>query len=109
MPSPDKTLVRIAFEEFDDPYPAGRFRNDVERGQIRDQKADPRGAELGCGWLDAVGNHAEAAFGGHRGGEFGRPDAAEHRELEGKPAADELGEADSYGPADRRPAKYSRR
>jgi hypothetical protein len=38
-------------------------------------------------------NHPQAASGGHCGGKLGRPDAAEHRELEGQPAADEAGEA----------------
>ena len=41
MPSRDKTLVRIALEELDDPYRAGRFRYDLSWRQIPDQEADP--------------------------------------------------------------------
>jgi hypothetical protein len=41
MPGRDQALVRIAFEELDDPHPAGRFRDDLNWRQIRDQEADP--------------------------------------------------------------------
>jgi hypothetical protein len=79
MSSCDKALVRIAFEELDYPYRPGRFRYDLDWRQIRDQEADPGEAELPCGWLEAIGNHTEAASGGHRSSELGRPDAAKRR------------------------------
>ena len=41
VPCRDKALVRIAFEELDDPYRSGRFGNDLDWRQIRDQEADP--------------------------------------------------------------------
>jgi hypothetical protein len=93
MPGRDQALVRIAFEELDDPHPAGRFRYDLNCRHIRDQEADPCGSELRWGRLDAIGNHAKTASDGHRGGELGRSDAAERRELERQPTADEAGEA----------------
>jgi hypothetical protein len=93
MAGSDKALVTSSLEELDDPYPPSRFRYDLDRRQVRDQEADPRGAAFRRGWLDTVRNHAEAAFGGDRRGKFGCPDAAEHRELEGQSATDQLSEA----------------
>jgi hypothetical protein len=93
MPSVDEHLDRIAFEELDDLHPAGCLRHNLDWRHIWDQEPDPRRAEFRWGRLSAVGNHAEAAFGGNDGSEVGRPHAAENRELEGQPTADEVGEA----------------
>ena len=96
VPGPDQAFVRIAFEELHDPHLARLPRYRFDWRPIRDQKANPGGAEFCLRRLHTVWNHAEAAPHGNRGGEVGRPNPTEHRELEGQSAADETGESRAH-------------